>query len=70
MLRRDAHLLSRGDLRVQRIAISQSIENHEVEGTKKQRFPLIIITETYKYFSDGVQILGQAYSTYDDRNAQ
>jgi hypothetical protein len=50
--------------------ISPSIENRQIESTKKHRWPVAAIAATYRYLSDGVRILGEAYSTYDDCNKQ
>jgi hypothetical protein len=39
------------------------------EDETKQRRPNVVVA-TYKYLAQGVRILGEAYSTYDDRDTQ
>ena len=55
---------------VHRAEISPLTENQQNESSKKHRWPVAAIAASYKYLSDGVRILGKAYSTYDDRNSQ
>jgi hypothetical protein len=50
--------------------IDSSTENQRVESTKGHRGPVAAIAASYRYLSEGVRILGKAYTTYDDRNAQ
>ena len=45
-------------------------ELRPMEDEKKQRWPADAVAATYKYLSDGVRILAEAYSTHDDRNIQ
>jgi hypothetical protein len=49
---------------------NQSIENQSTESKKMHRWPAEVICATYKYLSEGVRTLGEAYSTYDDRDVQ
>ena len=44
-------------------------ELKQAEDESRQRRPGVVAT-TYKYLSDGVRLLGEAYSIYDDRNIQ
>jgi hypothetical protein len=37
---------------------------------RRQQRPADVVAAIYKYLSDGVKILGEAYSTYDNRNIQ
>ena len=55
---------------VHRAKFSPRTENYQNESSKKHRWPLAAITASYMYLSDGVRILGKAYSTYDERNSQ
>jgi hypothetical protein len=50
--------------------MSQPVENEKIENKKMGRLPVTIIAATYKYLSEGVRILGEGYSSYDDRNPQ
>jgi hypothetical protein len=47
-----------------------STENKEIENTKKQLRLVAAIAAGYRYLSEGVRVLGRAYSTYDDRGIQ
>ena len=55
---------------VHRAKIGPPTENQQNEGWKKHRWLAAAIAASYRYLSDGVRILGKAYSTYDDRNSQ
>lgn len=50
--------------------MSQPVENEKIENKKMGRLPVALIAATYKYLSEGVRILGEGYSSYDDRNPQ
>jgi hypothetical protein len=50
--------------------MSQPVENEKIENKKLGRLPAAVISATYKYLSEGVRILGEGYSSYDDRNPQ
>ena len=50
--------------------MSQPVENEKVESKKMGRLPVVFIVATCKYLSEGVRILGEGYSSYDDRNPQ
>ena len=50
--------------------MSQPVEDEKMESKKVGRLPAAVIAATYKYLSEGVRILGEAYSSYDDRNPQ
>jgi hypothetical protein len=51
------------------IEMSRPVENEKNESKKRGRLPAAIAA-TYKYLSEGVRIVGEGYSSYDDRNAQ
>jgi hypothetical protein len=50
--------------------MSQPVENEKIENNKMGRLPVAVIAGTYKYFLEGIRILGEGYSSYDDRNPQ
>ena len=50
--------------------MSETVENEMNESKKRGRLPVAVIAATYKYLSEGVRILGEGYSSYDDRNSQ
>jgi hypothetical protein len=50
--------------------ISESVEIQKTESKKMSRWPTVAIVSTYRYLSEGVRLLGEAYSGYDDRNSQ
>jgi hypothetical protein len=50
--------------------MSQPVENEKVESKKVGRLPVVFIVAVCKYLSEGVRILGEGYSSYDDRNPQ
>ena len=56
--------------RVHRAKISPRTENQQNESSKEHWWPVAAIAASYRYLSDGVRVLGKAYSTYDDRNSQ
>jgi hypothetical protein len=55
---------------VHRAKIGPRTEKQRNESSKKHRWPVAAVAASYRYLSDGVRILGRAYSTYDDRNSQ
>jgi hypothetical protein len=50
--------------------MTQPVENEKNESKKRGRLPAAVIAATYKYLSEGVRLLGESYSSYDDRNSQ
>jgi hypothetical protein len=50
--------------------MNQSAEIPPTEGKKGHRWPAEAVAASYKYLAEGVRILGEAYSTYDDRDIQ
>jgi hypothetical protein len=66
MLRKDPGPSNRSSPPAHHAKISPPTENQQ----KKHRWPVAAIAASYRYLSDGVRILGKAYSTYDDRNSQ
>jgi hypothetical protein len=49
---------------------SRTVENGNIENKKMGRLPVAVIAAIFKYLSEGVRILGEGYSSYDDRNPQ
>jgi hypothetical protein len=45
-------------------------ENKPPDNKWRRSWPAKAVIATYHYLSNGVRILGEAYSTYDDRNIQ
>jgi hypothetical protein len=35
-----------------------------------RRWPIVVISATKKYLLEGIRVLGQSYSIYDDRGSQ
>lgn len=50
--------------------VGESVEDLESGVTKRQRWPAVVIATIYRYLSKGVRMLGEAYSTYNDRDMQ
>ncbi len=48
----------------------QPPKNRSTDREAIRRWPIIVIAATCKYFSEGIRVLGQSYSTYDDRGSQ
>ena len=48
----------------------QPSKNRSTDGEKIRRWPIVVITATCKYLSEGIRVLGQSYSIYDDRGSQ
>jgi len=55
---------------VYRAPNSKSVENKQTESKKKSRWHTVAFAATYRYVSEGVRVLGDGYSTYDDRSPQ
>jgi hypothetical protein len=70
MLRTDPRPSNRSSPPIYGEKISPSTDNRQIESTKKHRWPVDALAAGYRYLSEGVRILGKAYSTYDDRNNQ
>jgi hypothetical protein len=51
-------------------AIEKIEENKPPHNKGGRSWPAKAVIATYHYLSHGVRILGEAYSTYDDRNVQ
>ncbi len=47
---------------------SEQTRNDEINRTL--HWPAVVIVATCRYLSEGIRILGQGYSTYDDRDPQ
>ena len=52
------------------IAIEKIEENKPTDNKRGRSWLAKAVIATYNYLSHGVRILGEAYSTYDDRNIQ
>jgi hypothetical protein len=68
MVRIHADRSNRAAPLVHRLQINQSAGDWQVENNKTRRWPVVAIAATYRYLSEGVRILGEAHSTYDDCN--
>jgi hypothetical protein len=51
-------------------AIGESIENRRSEAAKKQGWTTVVMVATYRYLSEGVRMLGEAYSMHNDRDTE
>jgi hypothetical protein len=70
MLRTDPSPSNRSSPPIYREKIGPSTDTRQIESTKKLPWPVAALAAGYRYLSEGVRILGKAYSTYDDRNNQ
>ena len=70
MLRKDPGPSNRSSPARYRAKISPRTENLKNESSKEHRWLPAAIATSYRYLSDGVRIIGKAYSTYDDRNSR
>jgi hypothetical protein len=50
--------------------INEYVKDKQVEDKHNRHWPTVAIAVTYAYLSEGIRILGEAYSMYDDRNIQ
>jgi hypothetical protein len=57
-------------VRLDPVVMGESVEDLESEGTRRHRWPAVAIAAIYRYLSKGVRMLGEAYSTYNDRDMQ
>jgi hypothetical protein len=55
---------------VYRAPNSQSVENKQTESKKTSRWPTVAFAASYRFLSEGVRVLGEGYSIYDDRSPQ
>jgi len=51
-----------------RVQINQFAGHWHVKNNKRRRCPVVAIATTYRYLSEGVRILGEAHSAYNDCN--
>ena len=70
MARKDSNWRTRGTPTVEDMVINQSMDYQAIEGKSFRQRAIVVISATCRYLSNGVRILGQAYSIYDDRNSQ
>lgn len=68
MFRKASNWPTRGTPVVEHMLISQPVEYQSTEGKGMRRRSIAVIIATYRYLSEGVRILGQTYSIYDDRS--
>ena len=70
VFRRDSNWPTHGIASVGRMSIDQPLEDQRTEEKRTRRWPIVVMTATYKYLSEGVRTLGKSYSVYDDRSSQ
>ena len=70
MLRKDSNWLTDGMPPIGHMPIGQHFEDQQTEEGQTRRWPIAVMTATYRYLSEGVRILGKSYSVYDDRGPQ
>jgi hypothetical protein len=68
--RKDSNWPTRGTPVVILTTGKQPPKNWSTDGEAIRRWPIVVIAATCKYLSDGIRVLGQSYSTYDDRGTQ
>lgn len=70
MLRKDSNWLTDGMPPIGHMPIGRLFEDQQSEEGQTRRWPIAVMTATYRYLSEGVRILGKSYSVYDDRGPQ
>jgi len=68
--RKDRNWPTRGTPVAIHMPSKQPPKNRRTDGETIRRWPILVITATWKYLSEGVLVLGQSYSIYDDRGSQ
>jgi hypothetical protein len=68
--RKDSNWPARGTPVVIHMPGKQSPKNQSTDGETIRRWPIVVIAATCKYLSEGIRVLGQSYSTYDDGGSQ
>jgi hypothetical protein len=68
--RKDRNWPTRGTPVVINMPSKQPPKKRSTDGETIRRWPIIVITATCKYLSEGIRVLGQSYSIYDDRGSQ
>jgi hypothetical protein len=68
--RKDRNWPTRGTPVVIHTPSKQPPKNRSTDGETIRRWPIVVITATWKYLSEGIRVLGQSYSIYDDRSSQ
>jgi hypothetical protein len=68
--RKDKNWPTRGTPVVIHMPSKQPPKNRSTDGETIRRWPIVVITATWKYLSEGIRVLGQSYSIYDDRGSQ
>jgi hypothetical protein len=70
VFRKDSNWPTRGTPVVIHMTGKQPPKNRSTDGEAIRRWPIVVIAATCKYLSEGIRVLGQSYSTYDDRGSQ
>ncbi len=70
MARIQADRVNRGTPRASQTEVNESEQDRRFRIKRKQQWPAVAIVATHRYLSEGVRILGEAYTTYDDRGPQ
>jgi hypothetical protein len=68
--RKDSNWPTRGTPVVIHMRSKQPPKNRSTHGETMTRWPIVGIAATCRYLSEGIRVLGQSYSTYDDRGLQ
>ena len=61
---------SRGDPPVRQTKTRPFNQDRKDEVARSQNWSAVVILATCRYLSEGVRVLGEAYTTYDDRGPQ
>ncbi len=70
MVRIQADQSSRGDPPVRQTKTEVFVQDRTDEITRSQPWSAVVILATYRYLTEGVRVLGEAYTTYDDHGPQ
>jgi hypothetical protein len=67
---KDSNWPTRGTPVVINMTGKQPHKNQSTDREAIRRWPIVVIAATCKYLTEGIRVLGQSYSTYDDRGSQ
>ena len=68
---KDSNWRTRGTPVVIHMPSKQPPKNRSTDGETIRRWPIVVvIAATCKYLSEGIRVLGQSYSTYDDLGSE
>jgi hypothetical protein len=70
MLGKDSNWLTDGMPLIGHMRIGQPFEGQQTEERQTRRWPIAVMTATYRYLSEGVRILGKSHSVYDEHSPQ